>query len=171
MLCQVERSVLWLLYSSDDAAVNLRRTASAHGVGGERIVFARKMAKPDHLARHALADVFVDTLEYAARTRVVQHIQHGAYCAVNVCNVLHTFGTADTHMHSTGSYRFTVLGLLRAESLAVTGFSPTRSGNATAFRLERSAVRQRSAALVCLFCADTTRTRLRLTRCGWACLC
>jgi hypothetical protein len=124
---QVERSVLWLLYSSDDAAVNLRRTASAHGVGGERIVFARKMAKPDHLARHALADVFVDTLECAARTRVVQHIQHGAYCAVNVCNVLHTLGTADTHMHITGRR------LCSAYGAAGPVYSPTRGRNATRF--------------------------------------
>jgi hypothetical protein len=42
--------------------------AKARGVDPARIVFAGKMANPDHLARYPLADVFLDTTPYGAHT-------------------------------------------------------------------------------------------------------
>jgi len=46
----------------------LAREAAARGVAPERIVFAPKLPPPDHLARHRLADLFLDTLPYNAHT-------------------------------------------------------------------------------------------------------
>lgn len=61
-------SVLWLLDANPLVAGNLRREAAARGVAPERLVFAPRARLPDHLARHRLADLFLDTLPYNAHT-------------------------------------------------------------------------------------------------------
>lgn len=68
LLKAVEGSVLWLFESNADAKENLRAQASARGVDPARIIFAPKMALPEHLARHACADLFLDTLPVNAHT-------------------------------------------------------------------------------------------------------
>src|SRR6202522_2228201 len=68
ILKQVEGSVLWLLEDNETAANNLRREAEARGVEPARLVFARRMPLPEHLARHRAADLFIDTLPYNAHT-------------------------------------------------------------------------------------------------------
>jgi predicted O-linked N-acetylglucosamine transferase (SPINDLY family) len=55
-------SVLWLLADNPYAILNLRREAAARGVAPERLVFAPRVPRDDHLARHRLADLFLDTL-------------------------------------------------------------------------------------------------------------
>ena len=55
-------SVLWLLGDNPYAILNLRREAAARGVAPERLVFAPRVPRDDHLARHRLADLFLDTL-------------------------------------------------------------------------------------------------------------
>src|SRR6266550_7244020 len=62
LLTAVEGSVLWLIRSNDAAAANLRREAVARGLDPARLVFAAKATPEDHLARHRLADLFLDTL-------------------------------------------------------------------------------------------------------------
>jgi len=61
-------SVLWLL--SNDDATNARLTdfAAQHGIEKERLVFAPKLVNALHLARYALADLFLDTFPYGAHT-------------------------------------------------------------------------------------------------------
>jgi len=66
LLQQVPDSLLWLLDSP--ATGNLRGQAQARGVDPNRLVFAPKLPSDQHLARHALADLFVDTLPYNAHT-------------------------------------------------------------------------------------------------------
>ena len=68
ILKQVEDSALWLLEDNATAAANLRKEAEARGVNAGRLVFAKRMPLPDHLARHRLADLFLDTLPYNAHT-------------------------------------------------------------------------------------------------------
>src|SRR6185369_8977325 len=68
ILGQVEGSVLWLLEDNARAAENLRKEAAARGVDPKRIVFAKRAPLADHLARHQLADLFLDTLPYNAHT-------------------------------------------------------------------------------------------------------
>jgi predicted O-linked N-acetylglucosamine transferase (SPINDLY family) len=60
-------SVLWLL-EDVEASGALRREAAARGVDPSRLVFAPRMDLPDHLARHRLADLFLDTSPYNAHT-------------------------------------------------------------------------------------------------------
>ena len=40
----------------------------ARGIESERLVFAKRLPAPDHLARHRLADLFLDTRPYNAHT-------------------------------------------------------------------------------------------------------
>src|SRR5664279_2275328 len=68
LLQQVEGSVLWLLSDNDGAEHNLRKEAQRRGVDPTRLVFAGRLTPDQHLARHVLADVFLDTLPCNAHT-------------------------------------------------------------------------------------------------------
>jgi protein O-GlcNAc transferase len=68
LLGQVNGSVLWLLGDTPAAERNLRREVVSRGVAAERIVFAARKPVSEHLARHRLADLFLDTRPYNAHT-------------------------------------------------------------------------------------------------------
>ena len=68
ILRRVEGSVLWLLLDNPAAADNLRRQAVRKDVSADRLVFAERIDLPGHLARHRVADLFLDTLPYNAHT-------------------------------------------------------------------------------------------------------
>jgi protein O-GlcNAc transferase len=68
LLQQVDGSVLWLLEDNAAAARNLRAEAGQRGVEAERLVFAPRMPLAEHLARHRLADLFLDTRPCNAHT-------------------------------------------------------------------------------------------------------
>ena len=68
ILEQAKDSVLWLLDTGPVLQANLRREAERRGVEPSRLIFAPPMPPPEHLARHALADLFLDTLPYNAHT-------------------------------------------------------------------------------------------------------
>ncbi len=68
LLQRVEGAVLWLLASDPMTELNLRREARARGVDPARLVFAPRTPLANHLARHRLADLFVDTMPYNAHT-------------------------------------------------------------------------------------------------------
>ena len=79
VLQQVPGSVLWLQSSGQEKVKeNLRREASVRGVDPERLVFANKLeSMAEHLARHRLADVFLDTLPFNAQTTAVDALWAG----------------------------------------------------------------------------------------------
>ena len=69
LLRAVDGSVLWLPEGNRAAMQNLAREAEIRGVAADRIVFAPfRKSPPEHLARLALADLFLDTLPYNAHT-------------------------------------------------------------------------------------------------------
>lgn len=68
LLRQVEGSVLWLLDGTATMRRNLWREAAAREIDPQRLIFAPRIAPEDHLARHRLADLFLDTLPYNAHT-------------------------------------------------------------------------------------------------------
>jgi len=68
ILKAVEGSVLWLFEDNAAAGRNLREQAVIRGLDPSRLVFAPRMNLPDHLARHAAADLFLDTLPCNAHT-------------------------------------------------------------------------------------------------------
>ncbi len=68
ILRRVEGSVLWLFQDNETATANLRTAAIRRGIEAGRLVFAERQKLPDHLARHRLADLFLDTAPYNAHT-------------------------------------------------------------------------------------------------------
>lgn len=68
ILKQVPGSVLWLYENNPAASRNLRHQAAQRGIDAGRLIVAEDLPLPEHLARHALADLFLDTLPYNAHT-------------------------------------------------------------------------------------------------------
>ena len=68
LLREVDGSVLWLLETNAPATANLRREARERGVAPERLIFASRVPLAEHLARHAAADLFLDTFPCNAHT-------------------------------------------------------------------------------------------------------
>ena len=69
VLSRVPGSVIWLSAADPAAAKRLRNEAQARGIEASRLVFAPRVPLvSEHLARHRLADLFLDTLPYNAHT-------------------------------------------------------------------------------------------------------
>ncbi len=66
LLHAVSGSVLWLKQPAADARAKLEQEAAARGIDPARLVYADTVPLDMHLARHALADLFLDTLPYNA---------------------------------------------------------------------------------------------------------
>ena len=64
----VPKSVFWLLEDNPKAAENLRKEALKRGVDSDRLIFAKRIPVAEHLARHRLADLFLDTFPCNAHT-------------------------------------------------------------------------------------------------------
>jgi predicted O-linked N-acetylglucosamine transferase (SPINDLY family) len=71
-------SVLWLLEGPPEAMDNLRREAVARGIDPERLVFAPRQPLAAHLARHAYADVYLDTFYCNGHTTTSDALWAGA---------------------------------------------------------------------------------------------
>jgi predicted O-linked N-acetylglucosamine transferase (SPINDLY family) len=77
ILAQAPDSVLWLREPDETAKANLRRAASHCGIAPERLVFAGRVPADVHLARHALADLFLDILPYNAHATAADALWAG----------------------------------------------------------------------------------------------
>ena len=120
LLRRVPASVLWLLEDSPTAAKHLREHAQALGVDGHRLVFAPRMALPEHLARHRLADLFLDTLPYNAHTTASDALWAGlpvltcagqSFAARVAASLLTAVGLPELITHSLPNYRDLALAL------------------------------------------------------------
>jgi protein O-GlcNAc transferase len=58
----------YVLDDNGGASVRLRAEAAEQGIDPGRLVFAPRTTPAEHLARHGLADLFLDTLPYNAHT-------------------------------------------------------------------------------------------------------
>lgn len=70
-------SVLWLLTGNDNADQRLREAAKSAGIAPERLIFAPKAPNSGHLARIALADLFLDTFPYGAHSTAADALTVG----------------------------------------------------------------------------------------------
>ncbi|MGE0086139.1 MAG: tetratricopeptide repeat protein [Desulfococcaceae bacterium] len=61
ILHQVPASVLWLIWENAAAEKNLKNEAEKRGISRDRLIFSKRMEKAEHLARHQLADIALDT--------------------------------------------------------------------------------------------------------------
>ena len=64
ILSGVATSVLFLYGGSATAESNLKREAQSRGVSPDRIIFGRRLAIPEYLARYRAADLFLDTYPF-----------------------------------------------------------------------------------------------------------
>jgi protein O-GlcNAc transferase len=109
----VPGSVLWLLEDNPAAARNLRQEADHRGVSAERLVFAPRLPAEQHLARHRLADLFLDTLPYNAHTTSSDALWAGlpvltclgaAFPGRVAASLLHAVGLPELVTHSLDEY-------------------------------------------------------------------
>jgi predicted O-linked N-acetylglucosamine transferase (SPINDLY family) len=120
LLQQAPASVLWLLKDSDLVERNLRHEAVAHGVAAERLIFAPRQEPAAHLARHRLADLFLDTLPYNAHTTAsdalwaglpVVTCTGGSFASRVAASLLHAVDLAELVAHSPEDYERLALSL------------------------------------------------------------
>jgi len=118
VLARVPNGVLWLLESDRHASANLRAEARRAGVDPARIVFAPRVPLASHLARHAVADLFLDTLPYNAHTTANDALFAGL--PLLTCPG-ETFASrvSGSHLHAIGLPELVASSLAAYESLAI----------------------------------------------------
>jgi len=77
LLRQIPGAVLWLSSPIHSTGVHLRNHAMEQGIDPARLVFADRVPLDVHLARHALADLFLDTLPYGAHATAADALWAG----------------------------------------------------------------------------------------------
>ncbi|KAL7554314.1 hypothetical protein ACHAWF_017759 [Thalassiosira exigua] len=81
-LAKVPGSVLWLLAPSGSAGSgivkrNLFASARKRGISPDRLIFAKKVGRDDHIKRMAAGDLFLDTFLYGAHTTATDALRGG----------------------------------------------------------------------------------------------
>ena len=77
LLAKVPDSVLWLAGAEEGARRNLKHQAQARGIDPARLIFAERIGMADHLARHAHADLFLDTFPYCGHSTAADALWAG----------------------------------------------------------------------------------------------
>lgn len=123
LLKKVEGSVLWLFADKNEIApVYLRRAAAQVGVSGDRLIFAPYADQPEHLARLAMADIFLDTAPYNAHTTASDALRSGvpvvtssggSFPARVAGSLLHAIGVTETIASDMEHYESIALRLAR----------------------------------------------------------
>jgi len=125
ILKAVPGSVLWLLQDNQWAMENLREQAQRHGVAPERLVFAERMALPEHLARQRAADLFLDTFPCNAHTTASDALWAGlplltlagqAFASRVAASLLNAVGLPELVCRSLPEYQALAIGLALDES-------------------------------------------------------
>jgi protein O-GlcNAc transferase len=125
LLRGVEGSVLWLL--QDNAAVvrNLRSESKARAIAPDRLIFAPRTDPASHVARHRLADLFLDTLPYNAHTTASDALWAGlpvvtllgsTFAGRVAASLLRAAGIPELVTDSPGGYEALALKLAREPS-------------------------------------------------------
>lgn len=68
ILRRVDGSVLWMLKAGQEADVRMKQLAAEQGIDPERLIISQFMGNAEHMARYALADLFLDSTPYGAHT-------------------------------------------------------------------------------------------------------
>ena len=77
LLLKVEGSVLWLRKSNKWSEGNFCKEAKSRGIDPSRLIFADRVPMDEHLARHRLADLFLDTFAFNAHTTATEALWAG----------------------------------------------------------------------------------------------
>ena len=110
----------WLLEGNATAQRNLRQEAAARGIDSHRLIFAPRVAPEHHLARHRLADLFLDTLPYNAHTTASDALWAGlpvltcmgtTFAGRVAASLLRAIGLPELITHSLDAYQSLALQL------------------------------------------------------------
>ena len=77
LLDTVKNSSLLLLSPNKEMKSNLQNFANSNNINLDRLIFLEKTSFEDHLSRHSLADLFLDTFNYNAHTSAVDSLWTG----------------------------------------------------------------------------------------------
>lgn len=139
LLQDAQGSVLWLLEDNEAAMRNLKREASERGIAPERLIFAPRVAPDAHLARHRLADLFLDTAPYNAHTTASDALWMGlplVTCAGRTfpsrvaASLLEAVGVPELVTHSLGEYE-TLARVLAHETARLAALKSKLEANRT----------------------------------------
>ncbi len=120
LLEQLPGSVLWLKQPGKKAKDNLLAAAKAARMDPSRVIFAKPASLAQHLARHRLADLFLDTLPYNAHATGCDALwaglplltQRGTAFASRVCaSLLTALDLPELITESASGYESTALAL------------------------------------------------------------
>ncbi len=124
LLRKVDGSVLWLSVSNPAARDNLRAEAEARGVSPGRLIFAGYTEeRAQHLARIALADLFLDTLPYNAHSTASDMLWAGvpvvtcmgrSFASRVAGSMLSAIGAEELITHDLGAYEALAFDLARS---------------------------------------------------------
>ena len=143
LLRGVDGSVLWLFEGNAAAPSNLRREAVDRGVAPERLVFAPKVPLADHLARHRLGDLFLDTQPWNAHTTASDALWAGlpvltcmgtTFAGRVAASLLEAVGLPDLVTRTLGEYEALALELARGPGV-VAGIKQRLCDNRDVFPL------------------------------------
>ena len=122
LLQKVPGSILWLREYGPGSAALLRQQAQQRGMDPGRLVFATQAPLEIHLARHALADLFLDTLPYGAHATAADALWAGlpvltllgeVYPGRVGASLLAAAGLPELIARSAGDYEALALALAR----------------------------------------------------------
>ena len=77
ILDSVNNSVIWLINENEISKKNIIKELKKKEINIKRIIFADRMPHPEHLERHKLADLFIDTFPYTAHTTASDALRSG----------------------------------------------------------------------------------------------
>lgn len=126
LLREIPGSALWLLEDNATARRNLQAAAQAGGIDAARLVFAPRLAHSEHLARHRLADLFLDTLPCNAHTTASDALWAGlpvltcagsSFAARVAGSLLRAVGLDELVTHEAQAYEALALKLARDSDL------------------------------------------------------
>lgn len=123
LLAQVPGSVLWLRRANPVTQRNLKAEAAKRGVAPERVLFGPSVPDPArHLARHRLADLFLDTPYYNAHSTAsdalfaglpVLTVPGGTFASRVCAGLVNAVGLPDCVLPDHAAYEAAALHLAR----------------------------------------------------------
>lgn len=120
ILTAVPESVLWLRGASEDVQDRLRAAAGRYGVPGARIVFAARKDRPQHLARHQLADICLDAFGHTGGVTTLDALLAGvpvltiageSQSARTGASILNALGTPEWIFNDVATYTAAAIAL------------------------------------------------------------
>ena len=117
---KVEGSVLWLRRSNEQSDKNIIKAAQKRNIDPSRLVFAQRLPMDEHLSRHKLADLFIDTFAFNAHTTTTEALWAGlpvvtklgqCFAARVAGSLLNSIGLSELITNSESEYEELILEL------------------------------------------------------------